>query len=136
MHREWEKEATELLARLERRWQAEYSPRELRQHLVGALHRLRRALARDTDDARLVVETYRQLLHHQATAETVQQANEALHRLLRDLGLAVLTLLPFSFITLPALFTLAHHLGIELASPETPGGAGQERRMPRPVPKK
>ena len=127
MEGKWENDGARLLARLERHWQARYTPRQLRRHLLVALGTLREALARDTGDARLVLETYRQLLHRRATAQAVEEANEALRRLLKDLGLAILALLPLSFITLPALFALAHRLGMDLVPPETPAGTDRAK---------
>ncbi|MFQ5489038.1 MAG: hypothetical protein ACE5ET_11425 [Gammaproteobacteria bacterium] len=114
MHHGWEKDASELLIRLEQHWREQYTVHELQRRIVAALQSIKQALTRDSADARLILDAYRHLLHHEARQEELAQANEALRRLLKSLGLAVVVLLPMSFITLPALFALAHRLGIGL----------------------
>jgi len=131
MHRTWEEEGSELLDHIERRWRSHYGVHELQRRIVTALQAVKHALQQDSADARLILSAYRRLPRHEIKREELAQANEALRRLLKSLGVAVVGLLPLSFITLPALFALAHRLGIELLpaansadggrAPETPG---------------
>jgi len=130
MHYGWEKDASELLIRLEQHWREQYTAHELQRRIVAALHSVKQALARDSADARLIVAAYRHLLHQKARGEELAQANEALRRLLKSLGLAVVVLLPMSFITLPALFALAHSLGIELLPAAETAGKDKAREAP------
>jgi len=117
MHRE----AKRLLHRLEQHWQPHYRPEELHQRLTEMLLTIKRALAQDSADARLVVATHRRmLLQHETDPKELERADKALKRLLKSLGVVVVGLLPLSFITLPALFALAHHFGIELLPDENP----------------
>jgi len=114
MHPGWEKDAGRLLQHLEKHWRSQYQAKELRQQLTSALLAVQRALEHDTEDARLIVVTYRRHLRHEAQPQELELANEALKRFLKSLGVAAVGLLPLSFITLPVLFGLARHLGIEL----------------------
>ncbi len=135
MHQAWEKDASELLGRIERRWRSRYSAQELQRRIVNVLQAVKLALQRDSADVRLILSAYRRLLRHEIEREELARANEALRRLLKSLGVAVVGLLPLSFITLPALFALAHRLGIELlpaadaaGAGKTPGTSGRSRK--------
>ena len=122
MHRFSEKEARQLLQRLERHWRPQYGTEELRHELRRSLRTIKHALARDSADARLVIHTWHRLLRHEARQHELDAANRALIRVLKSLGIAVLGVLPLGFITLPAVFGLAHHFGIELVpAGEEPG---------------
>ncbi len=65
-------------------------------------------------DARKVVATCRRLLEHQASRSELQQANQALERIFADIGLTVASILPLAFVTVPSLFSLGRHFGIDL----------------------
>lgn len=136
MHHRWEKDASELLIRLEQHWREQYTAHELQRRIVAALQSVKQALARDSADARLILAAYRHLLHREAQREELAQANEALRRLLKSLGLAVVVLLPISFITLPALFALAHRLGIELLPGAETAGHDKAQEAPHQSRKK
>ena len=119
IHRGWEVDASRLLQQLEQHWETRIQPDELRRRIIEMLLLIKRALARESADARFVVVTYRRILRHQAGKEEQARANEALKRLLGELSVMVVSILPFAFVTLPGLFALAHHFGIELL-PEDP----------------
>ncbi|HFD79052.1 MAG TPA: hypothetical protein ENK05_01505 [Gammaproteobacteria bacterium] len=126
MHAGWEKDARQLLQRLEHHWRPHFAGEELRNQLRGTLRAIKRALARDSAEAREVVKTYRRVLRREAGKDEVERANRALLRFLRDMGVVTVGILPMSFITLPALFALAHHLGIELLPDAGDDGAGKD----------
>ena len=122
------KRVSRQLARLERHWRSQYRPKELRRHLTSLLHRLQDELSRDGADARLVLATYRRMLHHGASARDIDSANKALRRLLKRLGVAAVGLMPMGFVTLPVLFSLAHRFGVELDPGEEPAGTADASR--------
>ncbi len=112
-----EEEAREMLQVLELHWHRRYQPEEIRQKVVDLLERLRQVLSRDSADARFVASTYRRLLRHEALEEEVELANQVLKRMVAELSVVVVSVLPFAFITLPGLLALARHFGIELFPP-------------------
>lgn len=114
-----DKEARRLLKHLEQHWQTQYNRKELYRRLNRVLPLIRQALARDSKDTRKIIITYRRFLKHEVTAEEMTQANAALARILTEMGTVVVSLMPLAFITLPALFALAHHFGIELLPGES-----------------
>ncbi len=115
---ELEREARDLVDVLEKHWHRRYQPRDIRQRIVTLLEELKRALARDTADAHFVVQTYHRLLRHEALEEEVELANQVLRRMVAELSVVVVSILPFAFITLPGLLALSRHFGIELFPPE------------------
>ena len=124
MRSKWEGDAGQLLRQLEHHWHSDIRPKEVHRRIVNLLLLIKRALARDGADARFVVATYRRILRHQAGKTEQAQANEALKRILGELGVVTVSILPFAFVTLPGLFALAHHFGIELlpGDPNNPTG--------------
>lgn len=114
IHPKWEKDAGQLLRQLEQHWYADIRPKEVHRRIINLLLLVKRALARDSADARFVVTIYRRILRHQAGKKEQAQANEALKRILGELSVVTVSILPFAFVTLPGLFALAHHFGIEL----------------------
>ena len=122
MYQPAEKEARRLLKHLEQHWQTQYNRKELHRRLNRVLPLIRQALARDSKDTRKIIITYRRSLKHEVTAEEITQANAALARILTEMGTVVLSLMPLAFITLPGLFALARHFGIELL----PGESAQQ----------
>ncbi|HFQ89506.1 MAG TPA: hypothetical protein ENK27_05450 [Desulfobulbus sp.] len=137
IHPEWREDAALLQQRLEEHWHHRYRPEELRQRLETLLLAIKKALARNSADARFVVAVYRRILEHRASEEEKKQANRALKRILKELGLVVIGILPFSFVTLPGLFALAHHYHIDLLPDEeepaaTPPPAGNNDSSDRP----
>jgi len=115
---ELEAEAHEMVRMLELHWHRRFQPQEIRQRVVALLERLKEALARDNADAHFVVQTYQRLLHHQALEEEVELANQVLKRMVAELSVVVVSILPFAFITLPGVLALARHYGVDLLPPE------------------
>ncbi len=121
---ELEEEARELVHMLNLHWHRRYHPEEVRQKVVELLEQLREVLSRDSADARFIVQTYHRLLRHEALEEEVELANQVLKRMVAELSVVVVSILPFAFVTLPGLLSLAHHFGIELFPPEPGSEAG------------
>ncbi len=119
-----EEEARELLRVLEVHWHRRHSPQEVRRRVRELLLALRARLARDRDDARFILRTYRRLLRHEAMKEELELADRVLKRMVAELSVVVVSVLPFAFVTLPGLLALAHHFGIELMPPEPPPPSG------------
>ncbi|HHD57414.1 MAG TPA: hypothetical protein ENK89_07050 [Desulfobulbaceae bacterium] len=108
-----------MLRQLEQHWRSDIRPKEVHRRIVNLLLLIKRALARDSADARFVVTTYRRILRHQAGKEEQARANEALKRILGELSVVTVSILPFAFVTLPGLFALARHFDIELLPGES-----------------
>lgn len=112
------KEAEQLIRQLEAHSKTHHPELKLRNTLAEMLHAVRRELARDSKDAKLIVRTYTRSLREEVIAQELQEANAAVKRLLRSLGIMTVSLLPLSFITLPGLFALARYFNIELIPDE------------------
>ena len=115
---QWEEDAREMLHVLELHWHRRYDPDQLRKKIVALLLELKRALARDSADARFVVGTYRRMLRHEALPSEIELADQVLKRMVAELSVVVVSILPFAFITLPGVLALARHFGIDLLPPE------------------
>ena len=112
----------ELVARLETDWRSRLQPQALHAEIRATLQRIKEELARDSDDARLVLHVYHHWLQGQAGTEELERANRALEHIVADLGLFILAAMPLGFITLPAVFALARHFGVDLATHPPEGG--------------
>jgi len=123
IHPEWKEDAKQLMQLLEQHWHPELQPDEIRRQLIELLLLIKRELARNSADARLVVRTYRRIIRHQAGREEQARANEAMKRIIGELSVVIIGILPFSFVTLPGLFALAHRFGIELLPGEPANNA-------------
>jgi len=103
-------EVAQAVTTLETHLGAAEARRVLRQALTG----VQEQLAGSSKDARLVAHGYRQLVLRHAEAQEMAEANKALGRLLKELGVATISVLPFAFVSLPAMFALARYFHIEL----------------------
>lgn len=92
----------------------QYSAEEIRRRFSQLLNLLQHKIAGSGADARLVATTYRRMVQRRAEEHEIEAANRALRRLLAELGVAVVGILPGGFITLPALYAVARHYRIEL----------------------
>ena len=113
-----EDEAREMLHILELHWHRRYCPEEIRGNVKELLLQLKRTLARESADARFVVSTFRRLLRNEALEEELELANQVLKRMVAELSVVVVSILPFAFVTLPGVLALANHFGIELLPSE------------------
>lgn len=104
----------DLLTRLESHWQPKYQANALHEKISHSLKQLKKELARDNDEARMVMRVYRKSLHEELSPDELQQANQALEHIIADLGLFILATLPLGFVTLPTVIALARHFDIDL----------------------
>ncbi|GEM_PF-3765112 len=104
-------------------------PEGLTRDLRAQLQELRVVIAREGQAGQRMAHTYAAYLRGEAGRVEMAQANAELRRLLALMGMGVLALLPFAFVTLPALMRLADHFHIQLLPP-TP----EPRAHPRPTP--
>ncbi len=111
---EKEQEAEKLLDLLERHWRHRYQPNEVQERIKELLQALKKRLAQDSADARFVADTYRRWRQHLALKQEVDLAGQVLKRMVAELSTVVVSLIPFSLIDLPTLFTLAHHFHIDM----------------------
>ena len=112
-----EEEAREILRILDLHWHRRYRPEQVREKLKALLLELKKILARDRADARFVVTTFRRLLNHQALQGEVEIADQVLKRMVAELSVVIVSVLPFAFVTLPGVLALADHMGIQLLPP-------------------
>lgn len=75
---------------------------------------LQSGLAQEKEETKQMLQVYRKFTQGEATKEELKEANEQFVDVLRSLGLSVVVILPFSPITLPAIVTLGHKLGIDI----------------------
>lgn len=123
----WEEEASEMLHVLHLHWHRRYCPEEIRSKLKELLQELKKVLASDRSDARFILCTYRRLFRHEVLTEELELANHVLQRMVAELSGVVVSVLPFSFITLPRVLALARHLGIDLLPAEEDGEKEEEK---------
>jgi len=109
-----ERNAEKLLNLLVEHWQHRYRPQEVHDKVKALLQALKKTLARDSADARFVVATYRRMQQHLALEQEVELANQVLKRMVAEMSAAVVSLVPFNLIDLPAMYSLAHHFHIDL----------------------
>ena len=79
-----------------------------------ALALLKATLKQDTESSREMLKTYYSFTQGNATEEELQKAKQQLDVLLKELGFGVLTILPFSPITIPLVAKLARKYDIDI----------------------
>ena len=122
---DWEENAREILHVLDLHWHRRYCPEEIRGKVRELLKHLEQVLDSDSADARFLLCTYRRLLGRDALPEELELANRVMQRMVAELSGDVVSVLPFSFITLPNMLALARHLGVDLL-PEPGESQGKE----------
>lgn len=75
---------------------------------------IKRGLAIETQETKVMLNIYHQYTLGKASKEDMRQANKQFVNLMRGLGLGVLTVLPFSPITIPAIVKLGEKFGINV----------------------
>lgn len=88
--------------------------RELLSRVKQSLVTLKKALAQETTETKVMLSTYQRYRKGMATEEEMREANEQFKDLLRGLGLSVFAILPFSPITIPAIVKLGRKVGVEV----------------------
>lgn len=75
---------------------------------------IKRGLEIETQETKVMLNIYHQYTQGKASKDEMRQANRQFVNLIRGLGLGVLTILPFSPITIPAIVKLGHKFGINV----------------------
>ena len=86
----------------------------LGRNIRRALALLKATLKHDTESSRAMLKTYYSFTQGNTTKEDLEKANKQLNIVLRELGFGVLTVLPFSPITIPLVANLARKYDIDI----------------------
>jgi len=78
------------------------------------LNKLQNAFLEESTENKKMLDTYIQYLEGAATDQDLESANAQLQQILKNLGLGILIVLPFSPVTLPFIFSKAKELNIDL----------------------
>ncbi len=81
---------------------------------VNQLRQLKRGLSEEKNETKDMLRIYRRYMNADASKEELAFANKQLRDLMKTMGLGILLVLPFSFLTLPVLVKLGEKLGISL----------------------
>ena len=86
----------------------------LGRNIRRALALLKATLKHDTESSRAMLKTYYSFTQGNTTKEDLEKANKQLNIVLKELGFGVLTMLPFSPITIPLVAKLARKYDIDI----------------------
>ena len=86
----------------------------LGRNIRRALALLKVTLKHDTENSREMLKTYYSFTQGNTTKEDLEKANKQLNIVLKELGFGVLTVLPFSPITIPLVAKLARKYDIDI----------------------
>ena len=86
----------------------------LGRNIRRALALLKAMLKHDTESSREMLKTYYSFTQGNTTKEDLEKANKQLNIVLKELGFGVLTVLPFSPITIPLVAKLARKYDIDI----------------------
>ena len=86
----------------------------LGRNIRSALAVLKVTLKYDTESSREMLKTYYSFTQGNTTKEDLEKANKQLNIVLKELGFGVLTVLPFSPITIPLVAKLARKYDIDI----------------------
>ncbi|SMF77236.1 hypothetical protein [Pseudobacteriovorax antillogorgiicola] len=82
--------------------------------LIKQLRLLRIALSEEKKETKLMIQVYGRFVSGKSSRYELQLANRQLRELMKTMGLGVLIVLPFSFLTLPILVRLGDRLGLPI----------------------
>jgi len=68
----------------------------------------------ESEENKKMLDVYIKFIEGEATEEEIEYANNQLNEIFKSLGLGVLTILPFSPITIPYVMKKAQELGIDI----------------------
>ena len=78
------------------------------------LSKLQESFLEENRENKKMLDTYIRFVEGSATEQELDMANSQLRQILKNLGLGILLILPFSPITLPYIFAKAKELNIDL----------------------
>jgi hypothetical protein len=82
--------------------------------LKAGLLNVKRGLAQETRETKVMLNTYRRFTEGRASKQEMEEANKQFVDVIRGLGLGVLAVLPFSPITLPLVVRLGEKIGVNV----------------------
>ena len=78
------------------------------------LLKLKDSFLEESEENKKMLDVYRKFIEGEATEDEIEYANNQLNEIFKSLGLGVLTILPFSPITIPYVMKKAQELGIDI----------------------
>ena len=78
------------------------------------LLKLKDSFLEESEENKKMLDVYIKYIEGQATEDEIEYANNQLNEIFKSLGLGVLTILPFSPITIPYVMKKAQELGIDI----------------------
>lgn len=78
------------------------------------LLKLKDSFLEESEENKKMLDVYIKFIEGDATEEEIEYANNQLNEIFKSLGLGVLTILPFSPITIPYVMKKAQELGIDI----------------------
>jgi hypothetical protein len=78
------------------------------------LLKLKDSFLEESEENKKMLDVYIKYIEGQATEGEIEYANNQLNEIFKSLGLGVLTILPFSPITIPYMMKKAQELGIDI----------------------
>ena len=78
------------------------------------LLKLKDSFLEESEENKKMLDVYIKFIEGEATEEEIEYANNQLNEIFKSLGLGVLTILPFSPITIPYVIKKAQELGIDI----------------------
>jgi len=78
------------------------------------LLKLKDSFLEESEENKKMLDVYIKFIEGEATEEEIEYANNQLNEIFKSLGLGVLTILPFSPITIPYVMKKAQELGIDI----------------------
>jgi len=78
------------------------------------LLKLKDSFLEESEENKKMLDVYIKFIEGEATEDEIEYANNQLNEIFKNLGLGVLTILPFSPITIPYVMKKAQELGIDI----------------------
>ena len=78
------------------------------------LLKLKDSFLEESEENKKMLDVYIKYIEGEATEDEIEYANNQLNEIFKSLGLGVLTILPFSPITIPYVMKKAQELGIDI----------------------
>ena len=78
------------------------------------LLKLKDSFLEESEEDKKMLDVYIKFIEGEATEDEIEYANNQLNEIFKSLGLGVLTILPFSPITIPYVMKKAQELGIDI----------------------
>ena len=76
--------------------------------------KLKDSFLEESEENKKMLDIYIRYIENNASDEDIEYANQQLNQILKSLGLGILTVLPFSPITIPFVMKKAKELGIDI----------------------